>query len=278
MLDLATCDRPISEWLVWKSKLSQLLMTPSVVVIPLLVLVFLPWIIPRFRWKRFWSGLGSILLVLYFSATFPLTIAVANKGLVAFVPPDPGTTADAIVVLGRGELFRKSRVEVAAELWKAHRAPLIFASGAGDGSEIVHALEAQGIPTEALDEEHCSQTTKENALFTASELQPKGVKKILLVTDPPHMLRSLLTFRNVGFEVTPHTSPIPEGLPSSRTAVLLFYEYMGLVSYGLQGRFLPQNLARYENPPMVRLKNSTPEKLSSLEDRYAHPKNPVSLG
>ncbi|MEC4881653.1 MAG: YdcF family protein [Scytonema sp. PMC 1070.18] len=268
MLDLAMCDRPISEWLVWKSRLSELLMTPTVVVIPLLVLIFLPWIIPRLRWKRFWSGLGTVLLVLYFSASFPLTIAVASKGLVVFIPPDPGTTADAIVVLGRGEPFRKSRVEVASKLWKAHRAPLIFASGAGDGSEIVHALKARGIPSEALDEEHCSQTTKENALFTASELQPKGVKKILLVTDPPHMLRSLLTFQSVGFEVTPHTSPIPKGLSSSKTAMLLFYEYMGLVSYGLQGRFSPQDIARLRHPPIVRLDNSKPNQFNSVAYYY----------
>lgn len=254
MLDQALCDRPVSQWLVLKSTLSDWLMTPTFVVLPLLILVFLPWMIPRLRWKRFWSGLGTVLLVIYFSATFPLTIAVAKKGLVTFIPPDPGTTVDAIVVLGRGEPFRHSRVKVAAELWRDRRAPLIFASGVGDGSEIVEQLEAKGIPDAALGEEHCSQTTKENALFTASVLQPRGVKQILLVTDPPHMLRSLLTFQGMGFEVIPRTSPIPTELTSTRKAMLLFYEYMGLVSYGLRGEFLKHNSVE-QNPPVAKVKN-----------------------
>ncbi|NMG08182.1 YdcF family protein [Brasilonema sp. UFV-L1] len=256
MVSQALCDRPISQWLVLKSTLSHWLMTPTFIVLPLLILVLLPWMIPRLRWRRFWSGLGTILLVVYFSATFPLTIAVAKKGLVTFLPPDPGTTADAIVVLGRGEPFRDSRVQVAAELWKNHRAPFIFASGVGDGSEIVQKLKAKGIPDAALGEEHCSQTTKENALFTASILQPRGIKKILLVTDSPHMLRSRLTFKNVGFEVISHTTPIPSQLTSTKKAMLMFYEYMGLVSYGLRGNFLKQNLPQQDHPPVAKIKNS----------------------
>ncbi len=256
MLNLALCDRPVSQWLVAKSMLSNWLMTPILVVLPLLLLVFLPWMIPRLRWKRLWSGFATVVLVIYFSATFPLTIAVANKGLEAFIPADPGITADAIVILGRGKPFRESRVKVAAELWKSHRAPLIFASGAGDGTEILEGLKAEGIPNQALDEEHCSQTTQENALFTASALQPRGVKQILLVTDPPHMLRSLLTFRGLGFEVIPHPSPIPNELANTKKAMLVFYEYMGLFSYGLRGRFLPQNLtAQYQNLPVAKLED-----------------------
>ncbi|MGB7381137.1 MAG: YdcF family protein [Rivularia sp. (in: cyanobacteria)] len=250
MLNPALCHRPVSQWLEIKSAIAHWLMTPILVVLPLLFLIFLPWIIPRFRWKRLWSGFGTLLLVTYFSAQFPLTTAAANKGLVAFVPPDRGQTADAIVVLGRGEAFRNSRVEVAANLWESQRAPLIFASGSGDGSEIVNQLERIGIPSQALEEEHCSQTTKENALFTASVLQPQGIKKIILVTDPPHMLRSLLTFRNVGFEVIPHKSPAPH-LTQTRKAMMMFYEYMGLVKYGLKGEFVPQNMAKQEQPQII---------------------------
>jgi uncharacterized SAM-binding protein YcdF (DUF218 family) len=253
MLNLATCDRSVSQWLGLKATFAQWLTTPVVIVLPLLFLVLLPWIIPRLRWKRVISGVGALLLVLYFSATFPLTLAVAKKGLVAFIPPDSGTAVDAIVVLGRGKPFRKSRVEVAAELWQARRAPLIFASGVGDGLEIVEQLKEKGIPDSALNEEHCSETTRENALLTASELQPQGIKRILLVTDPPHMLRSLLTFQSMGFEVTPHASPVPSELSSSKTALLLFSEYMGLFSYGIQGRFLPQDeVAKKITPPVAK--------------------------
>ena len=245
MLDPALCHRPVSQWLGIKSMIIHWLMTPTLIVLPLVFLIFLPWIVPKFRWKRLWSSFGTLLLITYFSAQFPLTTAVANKGLVAFVPPDKGQIADAIVVLGRGEAFRNSRIQVAANLWESQRAPLIFASGSGDGSEIVNGLQQKGIPSEALNEEHCSRTTKENALFTASLLQPQGINKIILVTDPPHMLRSLLTFRNVGFEVIPHKSPPPH-LTQTRKAMMMIYEYMGLVKYGLKGEFVPQNMAQKE--------------------------------
>ncbi|BAY82700.1 hypothetical protein NIES267_21840 [Calothrix parasitica NIES-267] len=245
MLDPALCHRPVSQWLGIKSMIIDWLMTPTLIVLPLVFLIFLPWIVPRFRWKRLWSGFGTLLLVTYFSAQFPLTTAVANKGLVAFVPPDKGQVADAIVVLGRGEAFRKSRIQVAANLWESQRAPLIFASGSGDGSEIANGLQQKGIPSEALNEEHCSRTTKENAIFTAYVLKPQGINKIILVTDPPHMLRSLLTFRNAGFEVIPHQSPAPH-LTQTRKAMMMIYEYMGLVKYGLKGEFVPQNMAQKE--------------------------------
>jgi uncharacterized SAM-binding protein YcdF (DUF218 family) len=255
MLNPSLCQRPVNQWFGLKSMISHWLMTPTLVVLPLLSLVLLPWIIPALPWKRFLSGLGVVLLALYYSATFPLTIAIANKGLVAFIPKDTGTTADAIVVLGRGAKFRESRVNVAAELWTSERAPLIFASGSGDGTPIIEKLKAKGIPDNALQEEHCSRTTMENALFTASVLKPQGVKKILLVTDSPHMLRSILTFRSVGFDVIAHTSSVPLKLATTEKAMLMFYEYMGLVSYGLQGRFFPKNLAKDDNALSVNFLN-----------------------
>lgn len=253
MLDPALCTRPDSQWLGLKSMLSTWLMTPILVVLPLAVLILIPWILPRFRWKRQFSSLGSALLLFYFIASFPITVAVAGKGLVAFLPKDPGVPADAIVVLGRGEWFRPSRVEAASELWKSHRAPLIFASGSGDGAEIKQLLKAEGVPGSALAQESCSRTTEENALFTASIIQPRGVKRIILVTDPHHMLRSLLTFRSLGFTVFPHTSQIPHGLEPEKKAMLVFYEYAGLVSYGLKGHLIPQNTAVEKKPQIAHL-------------------------
>ncbi len=255
MLDPALCAQPTSQWLVWKTVVGTWLATPTLVVLPLAALILLPWIIPRLPWKRQLSGLGAVLLLVYYIASLPLTIAVANKGLVAFLPMDHGVDADAIVVLGRGEGFRNSRVEVAAELWKAHRAPLIFASGVGDAPPILQQLEAAGIPHGALSDESCSRTTEENALYTAKLLQPQGVKRIVLVTDPPHMLRSLLTFRSLGFTVIPHASPLPSDLGQGQKAMIVFYEYMGLVSYGLRGHFLPQ---APEAKPLVAISNQLP--------------------
>ena len=242
MLDPAWCDHSMTHWLTLKNLFSQWLMTPTLMLVPLVIVVGFLWLIPRRRWKRLFAGLGIILLVIYFTATSSLTVALASQGLVAFLPKDPGETVDAIVVLGRGDQFRASRVEVAAKLWQAHRAPLIFASGAGDASQTIELLTAEGIPNQALAHEDCSRTTKENAEFTAAVLQPQGVRKILLVTDPPHLLRSLLTFRHFGFQVIPHTSPLPSDLAPKRKALMVFYEYLAFVTYGLQGRLFPQSI------------------------------------
>ncbi|MEO0969996.1 MAG: YdcF family protein [Cyanobacteria bacterium J06639_18] len=244
---LLCISRPINQWLAIKSMMAKLLMTPSLVILFISALILLPWLIPRLRRKRILSTFGTIILVIYLSATLPFTVAIANKGLVSFIPPDPGNKVDAIVILGRGEQLRHSRVKVAARLWEMGRAPLIFASGVGDGKEIVEQLKEEGIPDKVLAEEHCSRTTKENALFTASILQNQGIKQILLVTDPPHMLRSILTFKSAGFEVIPHSSPVPSALVQSRKAMLIFYEYMGLVSYGLHGHFLPSDVSQQDN-------------------------------
>lgn len=53
------------------------------------------------------------------------------------------------------------------------------------------------------------------------------------------MLRSLLTFESVGFEVTPIPSPLPREIGRRGKATLVLREYAGLVTYGLRGRFLP---------------------------------------
>jgi uncharacterized SAM-binding protein YcdF (DUF218 family) len=247
MLDPALCHRSVSHWHVFKDVISDWFMAPALILLPLAAIAGLAWLIPRRRWKRLLMGLGSIVLVIYFTATSSLTIAVASKGLVAFLPEDSGETVDAIVVLGRGAQFRPSRVEVAAQLWKAHRAPLIFASGSGDASQLVELFKAQGIENQALAYEECSRTTEENAQFTATVLKPQGVKRILLVTDPPHMLRSLLTFRHFGFTVIPRPSPLPPDLAPRKKTQMVFYEYLGLVSYGLQGRFFRPSLPEATN-------------------------------
>jgi uncharacterized SAM-binding protein YcdF (DUF218 family) len=215
-------------------------------------MIVLPWTTKRLPWRRQLSGLGTVLLLIYFTTQLPLTIDFAAKGLVKFLPADSGLVTDAIVVLGRGVPLRNYRVETVAELWQDHRAPLIFASGVGDAPQIIQQLKAAGIPSQALAGEDCSRTTEENARFTAKKLQPQGVKRILLVTDPPHMWRSLLTFRSFGFEVIPHISPLPPNLAANRKARIVVYEYMGLVSYGLQGRFLPQSLSEVKEAEIIR--------------------------
>ena len=242
MLDPTLCiQKPLtSSWTALSWQVFTWLTTP-ILVIPLLVLLtVLPLLFRRLRWRRRISGFGATLLSVYLLTLSPTMVKVGNRALISFLPSDTGAAADAIVVLGRGTEMRPARVDVSAQLWEAQRAPLIFASGWGDAQQIADMLAQKGIPAAAIDGEPCSRTTEENARFTAAILEPKNVHRILLVTDPPHMLRSLLTFRSLGFEVTPHTNPLPDGLNVRAKAYLVFREYLGLVGYGLRGRFLPR--------------------------------------
>lgn len=240
MLDLAVCSAlPVSSWIAFTKLISQWLMRPAWIILGLVTLLGIAQLLLRRRQRRIFNLAIASLVLLYGLAIAPPSVNLAEKALVSLLPQDSGASADAIVILGRGAVLSPSRVELAAELWQDNRAPLIFTSGMGDSPAMLEMLKERGIPDTALDGEGCSQTTQENALFTVEALQPKGIKQILLITDSPHMLRSLLTFQSAGFEVTPIPSPVPRELGRRGKATLVLREYAGLVTYGLRGRFLP---------------------------------------
>ncbi len=225
-----------SSWAGFTGFISPWIVQP-LLVLPLMAVLFgAIGLIPRRLGRRWLRLMLCVSTLVYLMAMFPPTIAFAEKVLAKQNPRDTGTIADAVVILGRGNTLTPSRVEVAAKLWEEHRAPLIFASGIGDAPRIVQRLEAKGIPTQSLDGENCSRTTYENAKFTAEILKPQGVKRILLVTDTPHMLRSRLTFQKFGFTVIPAASSNPAFLTESDKARLVLREYAGLVTYSLMGR------------------------------------------
>jgi uncharacterized SAM-binding protein YcdF (DUF218 family) len=177
--------------------------------------------------------------------TSPPGVALAAQTLTRFVPSDSGQRADAIVILGRGAKLAEARITAAVSLWQANRAPQVFVSGVWEAKPLIGQLAARGVPASALKGEGCSLTTEENAQFTARNLLPQGVKRIVLVTDSPHMLRSLLTFRSLGFEIMPHSVPLPDELGQREAALIWLREYGGLISYGLKGRFLERTVGEF---------------------------------
>ncbi|WP_052128761.1 YdcF family protein [Neosynechococcus sphagnicola] len=208
---------------------------PWLIVPPLLVLMGLPWLLRSRPLQIYLSRPAAIALLFYLLAIATPTATLANWLLAQFVPFDTGAPADAIVVLGRGEVLRPSRIQTSVQLWQAHRAPEIFVSGAGDAPKMITDLQTAGVPVQQLSGEYCSRTTEENARYTAALLQPQEIYHIVLITDAPHMLRSYLTFVSFGFQVIPHPSPFPTH--RSLSSLLVLREYVGLVSYGLLGRF-----------------------------------------
>ncbi len=258
MLDPALCQ-PLSSPGLWpKVNLNWTviygLSQPAVMLSLLLALAIWPWILRLNWWKKPALAFSSCLLVAYLAVLSPLFISFGNRLLVDSVPPDRGGQADAVVVLGRGSQQNSSRAQEAQALWQRQRAPLIFASGRNDAPRIADLVRSK-VPAEAVSGEPCSRTTDENAEFTAAILRPQGVRTIILVTDPPHMRRSLLTFESFGFKVIPHTSPLASETDSVHRRFLLFRESVGLVSYGLMGRY-----AAREVPPTSVIYAAAPEK------------------
>jgi uncharacterized SAM-binding protein YcdF (DUF218 family) len=215
---------------------------PLLVALVLLVFFVTLWVIKDGRWKYKLKNRKFYWFLFIFTTIFPLFILFSSKLLVVFLPIDPGAKADAIVVLGRGGgEFYHDRVNLAAELWNSGKAPQIFVSGIVDAPSMMEQLKAKGISPQSIDGENCSLTTAENATFSAAILQAQGVQRIILVTDEPHMLRSMLVFRANGFTVIPYTTPLPSYLSFKDEAFLVFREYGGLIGYGLQGLFFPKD-------------------------------------
>ncbi len=251
MLDPKLCTSPNLVWSSLARQVFDIFVTPKVALISGGIFVGLL-TIAYLRFRHF-ENFYRVLILITVISLLPLILSLvvtstpflefANAQLMNFSPEatlnNLGNSLDkndAIVILGRGEAMRESRVKVASDLWRSQQAPKIFASGRGDAQEMQDMLKAIAIPVRDLSGEDCSRTTAENAEFTGLLLKPQGINKILLVTDPPHMLRSLLTFRRYGFEVTAAPSLLPATLSDRDRKLLILREFIALITYKILGR------------------------------------------
>jgi uncharacterized SAM-binding protein YcdF (DUF218 family) len=171
------------------------------------------------------------------------------------LPPVQGSgPAGCVVVLGagvrgRGAGRRSSRsglVRLARAVETArHRGLPLLISGGGPGvaegelSEarlLAEAAEGYGL---SLWLEERSRNTRENARNSAALLVRKGVNRIVLVTDRPHMARAMLCFQRAGIDVEAlpvDRLPSPAWMPSAGALSLLpeiWYEWAALLWYRL---------------------------------------------
>jgi uncharacterized SAM-binding protein YcdF (DUF218 family) len=248
MFDSPQCLRPFNgvplsfDWGVWNG-----LKLPLIMGLGIGLLLGLGWLLRRLGKKR--------RLVVYALGAF-LTIALlsADRALTLFLPADPGTPVDAIVILGRGTDWRPSRVERSAELWQAKRADLIFVSGINDTPKMLEMLSRMNIPSAALDGENCSLSTPENALFTAAILKSRGMEKIILITDRAHLWRSYLDFQSQGFaQVIPIASDFPPGMGWADQRILVTREYFFLFTSSLYQLVSGQRVSSWNSPDSAKL-------------------------
>ena len=177
-----------------------------------------------------------------------------------------GTGAQAIVVLGGGRISDApeydgndipsiqalTRLYYAARLQRESGLPLLTTGGMPDGAAVSEAAIMARVLREEFSRpvawmEGRSNTTAENAQFSAPILRQAGVRRILLVTDAIHMPRSRAVFEKTGLAVIPAPTiffsherltaldflPSGEGLRRSHYAM---HEWIGLVWYWLRHR------------------------------------------
>ncbi|RKH24280.1 YdcF family protein [Corallococcus praedator] len=128
--------------------------------------------------------------------------------------------ADALVVLGARVLpggvpsgALVARVEQAAALYHRGVAPWLLLSGGvgvhppSEARVMLELAVAAGVPASACVLEEQSHSTDDNARFSVRVLRERGARRVVVVSDPYHLLRARQCFRREGWEVA--TSPAP---------------------------------------------------------------------
>lgn len=188
----------------------------------------------------------------------PLIWLIASPLKISNVPEK----ADAIVVFagGVGESGipgqgYQERVEYAADLYKkGFSSRLIFSSGTQSRFPEPYVMKALavsiGINASAIIIEDKSASTYENVKFTSMIAKQNDYKKIILVSSPYHMRRSMLTFRRQAPDLAVVFCPVPrssfyarrmdkQGRASLRQAYFqqirgIAHEYLAIIYYRLK--------------------------------------------
>lgn len=150
--------------------------------------------------------LGAAVVLVCVAALTPLPNDLAK----ALRPERRLDAADAIVVLGGGvepdgALTPDSllRVTEGIRLSRAGLAPLLVFSGRAEPEVAARLALDLGVPSEQIVTESGARTTGEEASRIARRLEPRAVRRIILVTDSEHLVRAVALFERVVFEVLP---------------------------------------------------------------------------
>ncbi|MBI4382371.1 MAG: YdcF family protein [candidate division NC10 bacterium] len=162
-------------------------------------------------WARICRLLGLAALAVFLTSAFTPLPNLLSRWLTIPRRLEP---AEAIVVLGTRltadwELSAASlyRTRYGIVLYRRGLAPLLVftgpARGEGPAEATVRAELARelGIPAEVILTEAGAKTTREEAIRVGALLRPRGIRKILLVTNSLHMARARGLFERGGFEV-----------------------------------------------------------------------------
>ena len=143
---------------------------------------------------------------------------LALGAVIAWGSRDRARASHAIVVLGAAQYWGKpspvlkARLDHAVGLWRRGMAPrVVLTGGVGVGDTTSEAAVSrkyvigEGIPDSAILLETTGRTTRESLRSVGAMLQSRGERRVILVSDPFHMLRLDILARRFG--LVPYTSP-----------------------------------------------------------------------
>ena len=133
---------------------------------------------------------------------------------------DQARTVDAIVVMGVAQYDGKpspqlqARLDHVITLWNEEKSTLIITTGGNQpGDRFTEArasadyLSEAGIPEMSIAMEDVGETSRQSLVGVAQILRSRGLKSVLIVTDPYHALRSRLIAQDLG--LVAYVSPTP---------------------------------------------------------------------
>jgi len=143
---------------------------------------------------------------------------LALGAVIAWGSRDRAKAGDAIVVLGAAQYWGRpspvlrARLDHAVALYRRGMAPrLVLTGGVGVGDTTSEAAVSRkyvigaGVPDSVILLETKGRTTRESLRSVAAMLQSRDDRRVILVSDPFHMLRLDILARRFG--LIPYTSP-----------------------------------------------------------------------
>jgi uncharacterized SAM-binding protein YcdF (DUF218 family) len=185
---------------------------------------------------------GNVIILIFISFFIYIIFTIFNIYSFGFV--NELTPADAAVVLGASVWNDKpspvfqERINHGIWLYKnGYVKYLIFTGGKGKNSSVSEASAAKNfainnsVPIERIFMEEMSTITLENIIFARKIINDNHFNKIILVSDPLHMKRSITMAKD--FNINAYSSPTPTTRYISLNTKLkfLFYELFFYVLY-----------------------------------------------
>jgi uncharacterized SAM-binding protein YcdF (DUF218 family) len=184
-----------------------------------------------------------------------IAAVILTIGLIALHIYSYGTTAaemsaDAAIVLGAAvwgdevsPVF-KERINHALDLRRSGRVRrIIFTGGQGNGTEPTEAAAARqyaiehGISAADILVEEKSHTTYENLLFARDVAVARGVKRVLIVSDPLHLKRAVSMAVDLGLDAYPSPTPTTRYRSKTKQIGLLAHETYYYIGYLIRRPF-----------------------------------------